>query len=99
MSVLQLFEEGELELVGSLEEGPGSVPRARYQVLVTLRELKLHHGQGVSGEFAGRYRGLALSQVPNDDVRILLVLGLACTGCTVALVGSCNTKDFKGMSV
>ena len=50
-------------------------------------------------EFAARDGGLALAQIPNDDICIFLVFGFARTCGTVSLVACGNAENLKGVSV
>eukprot|EP00356_Strombidium_inclinatum_P007198 CAMPEP_0170483682 /NCGR_PEP_ID=MMETSP0208-20121228/3321_1 /TAXON_ID=197538 /ORGANISM="Strombidium inclinatum, Strain S3" /LENGTH=191 /DNA_ID=CAMNT_0010756811 /DNA_START=371 /DNA_END=946 /DNA_ORIENTATION=+ len=108
MRVLHFLEQ--IELVGvspSLEQQDLPVSGNSKKHGVALGELHLDYSQmlvarkpaGGHGLLELAIGSLACSDAPDDDICILLALGLASTCGHVSLVGSGQAEDFEGVAV
>lgn len=68
-------------------------------MLIVLAELKLHHCELVGGQPARRHSRLALGHVPDDDVCVLCLFGLASASSDITLVRGSDAEHLKDVAV
>ena len=87
MSVLELLQQLKVQCaLLALEQAPLAISRAREQMLVVVRKLKLHDSQLVASETARWHRSLPLGHIPDNNVSVLDLLSLASTRRDITLV-------------